>query len=239
MTGKTTILRSKLDGYGFRAYHATPDGERKGGLVLIQEIFGVTDHIRELCDGYAADGYEVVAPSLYDRIERGFEASYSPEDVKRAMAIGDRHDMATSIGDVQTCIDWLRDRAGGPVYAVGYCYGGSVAYVAACRCRGLAAASGYYGRAAIEHVGEIPRCPTILHFGERDASIPLDWVARFETERPEALVFRYPAGHGFNSDRRADYDEASAKLARERTLDLFETNRLTPAWPKDEFGNPL
>lgn len=239
MTGKMIIVRSKHDGFAFRAYHAPAVGERKGGLVLVQEIFGVTDHIRELCDGYAADGFEVIAPSLYDRQERGFEADYTEAGIAQAMKLRDGHDMALSVGDVQSCIDWLRDKADGPVYITGYCYGGSVAWVAACRCKYLAAASGYYGRAVIDFVDEKPRCPVILHFGKTDASIPLEWVDRIEAAHPDVLVFRYDAGHGFNSDRRKDYDPASAATARERTLILFETNRLTPPPKRDEFGNPV
>jgi carboxymethylenebutenolidase len=239
MTAKMTILRSGHDGYGFRAYHAPATGDRKGGLILIQEIFGVTDHIRELCDQYAAEGYEVVAPSLYDRQERGFEAEYNDAGIKRAVELRDGHKMEVSIGDVQSCILWLRDRDPGPVYAVGYCYGGSVAWVAACRCRYLAAASSYYGRAVIDHVTEKPRCPVMLHFGKTDASIPIAWADQIEAAHPEAFIFRYDAGHGFNSDRRKDYDKASADLARQRTLDFFATNRLTPPPHRDEYGNPI
>jgi carboxymethylenebutenolidase len=239
MTGKMTILRSGYDGYGFRAYHAPAQGTRKGGLVLIQEIFGVTDHIRELCDQYAADGYEVIAPSLYDRQERGFEANYDEAGVKRAMELRDGHHMDLSIGDVQSCILWLRDRDPGPVYAVGYCYGGSVAWVASARCRYLAAVSSYYGRAAYDYIKEAPRCPVIMHFGKSDASIPLDWVDAIEAAHKDVLVFRYDAGHGFNSDRRKDYDKASADLARQRTLDLFATNRVTPPPLRDDYGNPV
>lgn len=239
MKGKMILLRSKADGFAFRAYHVEPEGERRGGLVLVQEIFGVTDHIRELCDGYAADGYEVLSPSLYDRQERGFEAEYTEAGIAQAMKLRDGHEMEYSVGDVQSCIDRFRDATEGPVYITGYCYGGSVAWVAACRCKYLAAASGYYGRAIIEHIDEQPRCPTILHFGKTDASIPLEWVDRIEAAHPDVLVFRYEAGHGFNSDRRKDYDPASAALARERTLALFATNRTTPPPKRDAFGNPV
>ena len=239
MDGKTISVKSKHDGYIFRAYHVMPEGERKGGLVLVQEIFGVTDHIRELCDGYAADGYEVIAPSLYDRQERGFEADYTPDGIAQAMKLRDGHDMNTSIGDVQTSVDWLRDRADAPVYITGYCYGGSVAWVAACRCKYIAAASGYYGRAIIDFIDETPRCPTILHFGRTDASIPMDWVEKIAAQHPDIPVHIYEAGHGFNSDRRKDYDEASATLARERTLELFATNRTTPLPKRDQYGNPV
>jgi carboxymethylenebutenolidase len=221
MPGATILIRSKHDGYTFRAYHAAPEGKARAGLVLVQEIFGVTEHIRELCDGYAADGFDVIAPSLYDRQERGFEASYSPEDIQRAMKLRDGHDMAVSVGDVQTCIDWLAERGSTRICITGYCYGGSVSWVAACRCEGLSAASGYYGRAVIDHIEETPRCPTILHFGRNDKSIPMEWVEKIAHRHPDVPVYIYEAGHGFNSDRRTDYSPEDAKLARERTLELF------------------
>lgn len=225
MPSKTILLRSKHEGFAFRAYHSWPEGPTKGALVLVQEIFGVTDHIRELCDQYAADGYDVIAPSLYDRQERGFEAEYTKEGIAEAMKLRDGHEMKFSVGDVQACIDWLRDEQGAQkVFITGYCYGGTVAWVAACRCKGLNAASGYYGRGIVEHILETPLCPTILHFGRNDASIPMEWVERIAAEHPEVPVHVYEAGHGFNSDRRTDYDATSAKLARERTLALFETN---------------
>lgn len=224
MPSKTILLRSRHDGFAFRAYHAWPDGPSKGGLVLVQEIFGVTDHIRELCDQYAADGYDVIAPSLYDRQERGFEAEYTEAGIAEAMKLRDGHDMKFSVGDVQACIDWLRDERGRQkVFITGYCYGGTVAWVAACRCKGLDAASGYYGRGIVEYILETPVCPIILHFGRTDASIPMEWVENIAAEHPEIAVHVYEAGHGFNSDRRTDYDPQSAALARERTLALFAT----------------
>ncbi|MCC6921234.1 MAG: dienelactone hydrolase family protein [Alphaproteobacteria bacterium] len=221
MPGETITLKSLHDGFAFSAYHATPEGKPRGGLVLVQEIFGVTDHIRELCDGYAADGFEVLAPSLYDRQQPGFETDYSQGGIARAMKLRDGHDMALSVSDVQTCIDWLAVRGNAAVCITGYCYGGSVAWVAACRCTGLAASSGYYGRAIIDYVAEIPRCPTILHFGRADKSIPMEWVDTIAARHPGVPVYVYEAGHGFNSDRRTDYSAADAKLARERTLELF------------------
>lgn len=222
MTKGQAIALKAHDEAEIGAYHAKPAGARRGGLVLVQEIFGVTDHIRELADGYAADGYEVLAPSLYDRIARGFSASYSPDDIQKALAIRDKHPMEHSIADVQLCIDRLKKD--GPVFIVGYCYGGSVAWVAACRCTGLAAASGYYGRLVIDHVDETPNCPVILHFGRHDNGIPMEWVETIRARHPEVPVHVYDAGHGFNSDRRGDYHAESARLARERTLTLFRAN---------------
>lgn len=222
MPSTTTLIRSRHEGFAFRIYRAWPDGPVKGGLVLVQEIFGVTDHIRELCDQYAAEGYDVIAPSLYDRQERGFEADYSQAGIARALKLRDGHDMKYSIGDVQACIDHLRDERGREkVFITGYCYGGTVSWVAAARCKGLDAASAYYGRAIVDFLDDAPQCPIILHFGRTDASIPMDFVDRIKAAHPEVPTYLYDAGHGFNSDRRADYDAESAALARERTLALF------------------
>jgi carboxymethylenebutenolidase len=217
------ISMQMSDGASIGVYHVEPAGARRGGLVLIQEIFGVTDHIKEQCDGYAAEGYEVLAPALYDREAPGLQASYSQEDIQKAIKIArELHPFAQSIQDAQTCIDALARK--GPVFITGYCYGGSVTWAAACRCTGLAAASGYYGSQIPQLAAETPRCPTILHFGEHDKGIPLDGVDKVKELHPEVQVYIYDAGHGFNSDRRTDYHAESAKLARERTLALFRAN---------------
>lgn len=199
-------------------------GARRGGLVLIQEIFGVTGHIKDLCDRYADEGYDVIAPSLYDRQQRGFQASYAPEDIQQAVALRDMHRMEDSVADVQMAINMLKGQGATPVFAVGYCYGGSVAWVASSRCEGLAAASGYYGRLIADHIGETPRCPMILHFGRSDATIPMADVERIAARHPAVPVHIYEAGHGFISDRRSDYHPESAALARQRTLELFRAN---------------
>lgn len=209
------------DGAEIGVYHVEPQGARRGGLVLIQEIFGITEHIREQCDLYAAEGYEVLGPSLFDREEPGFQASY--EEVPKARRIArDEHPFDLSVKDSQTCIDVLKDK--GPVFITGYCYGGTVTWAAACRCTGLAAASGYYGG----HIGlmaeENPKCPTILHFGRHDHGIPMEVVEKVQHLHPDVKVYLYDAGHGFNSDRRADYNEEAAKLARQRTLELFRAH---------------
>lgn len=222
LRGSMTKMRMS-DGAEIGVYHVDPVGPRHGGLVLIQEIFGVTEHIREQCDLYAAQGYEVLAPSLYDREAPGFEVSYSAEDVQKAIRIArGEHPFDTSVEDTQTCIDALNSK--GPVFITGYCYGGSVSWAAACRCTGLAAASGYYGGKIGEMAEETPRCPTILHFGRHDHGIPMEVADKMKRLHPDVMVYVYDAGHGFNSDRRADYSEPAAKLARERTLELFRAN---------------
>ncbi len=217
------IILTMSDGAAIGTYHVEPTGPRRGGLVLIQEIFGVTEHIREQCDLYAAEGYEVIAPALFDREAPGLQASYSPEGRQMALKIArEQHPFALSIADTRHCIDLLKDK--GPVYITGYCYGGSVTWAAACRCDGLAAASGYYGSLIPQLVDETPRCPVILHFGKNDKSISLEGVEKVKARHPEVEVYLYDAGHGFDSDRRSDYHEESAKLARERTLALFRAN---------------
>ncbi|OYX37440.1 dienelactone hydrolase family protein, partial [Sphingomonas sp. 32-62-10] len=197
---------------------------RRGGLVLVQEIFGVTDHIRDLCDEYAQDGYEVLAPALFDREHPGFEADYTGEGFARAVQLArELHPFDQSLSDVQTCIDALTGK--GPVFVVGYCYGGSVAWFAATRLTGVTAASGYYGSLIPGAVDEEPKVPVILHFGRYDNGIPMEGVDKVVArDWPNATVHIYEAGHGFNSDRRKDYHEPSADLARERTLELFEAN---------------
>ena len=140
--------------------------------MLVQEIFGVTDHIRELCDGFAADGYEVIAPSFFDRQERGFEAGYDADGVAKGPAYSEAAPWDQVQGDLQAAVDALK----APGQRRRLCWGGTAAWLAACRCDGVAAASGYYGRRIPELIGETPRCPTILHFGKRDPSIPPEVV---------------------------------------------------------------
>ena len=216
--GEAIELTSGADGFSFGAYHAWPSDARHGGLVLIQEIFGVTEHIKELADGYAADGYEVIAPSFYDRLERGFAAGYDAEAVGKGRRYSEATPWDQVAGDLAAAVDALKP----PVFAVGYCWGGTASWLAACRVQGLAAASSFYGRRIPELVDETPRCPIILHFGRRDQSIPPEVVEQIRERHPDLPVYVYDAGHGFASDRRADYDADCARLARLHTLQLFQ-----------------
>ncbi len=215
------IKKKMSDGAEIGVYHAQPKGERRGGLVVIQEIFGVNPHIRDMADSYAAEGYEVLAPALFDREAPDFQSDYSPNTFKEALWLArEEHPFDLSIADTQTCIDALKSK--GPVFMTGYCYGGSVTWAAACKCTGLAAASGYYGSYILSKLKDWqPQCPTILHFGKHDDGIPLAEVEKLTALHPDVPIYVYDAGHGFNSDRRAAYDEASATLARQRTLELF------------------
>ncbi len=222
LKGKMTEMQMG-DGAKIGVYHVAATGQRRGGVVLIQEIFGVTEHIKEQADKYAAEGYEVLAPALYDREAPGLAAQYTPEDIQKCIQIArQQHPFTQSIEDTQVCIDALK--ANGPVFIVGYCYGGSVVWAAACRCAGLAAGSSYYGSLVPQFAEEQPKCPVICHFGEHDHGIPMDGIAKVRAAHPEVPVYIYDAGHGFNSDRRADYNDAAAKLAYQRTLNLFRAN---------------
>ncbi|MCW3846089.1 dienelactone hydrolase family protein [Sphingomonas sp. LB-2] len=218
------IRMAMADGAEVAVYHAEPAGERRGGLVLIQEIFGVNDHIRSVCEDFAGEGYEVLAPALFDREAPGFEVGYDEAGIAAGRRLArEEHPFALTLADTQTCIDALRPK--GPVFVAGYCYGGSVTWFAATRMDGVAAASGYYGSLIPGAADEVPRCPTILHFGRHDAGIPMEGLEKaIAAGHPKLEVFIYDAGHGFNCDQRADYDPASAALARERTLALFRAN---------------
>jgi carboxymethylenebutenolidase len=219
------MIKMKMsDGAEIGVYHVEPKGKRRGGLVLIQEIFGVTEHIKEMSDKFADEGYEVLSPALYDREEPNFQASYSPEDIQKAIKIARAdHPFELSVKDTQTCIDALKGK--GPVFITGYCYGGSVTWAAACQCEGLAAASGYYGGNIGQMVHLKPRCPMILHFGELDHGIPMETVEKIKAAHPDVKVYVYKgAGHGFNSDRRTDYNDEAHKLGMKRTLELFHAN---------------
>lgn len=218
--GEQIRLTSPFDGFELDAYRAPVRDARRGGLVLIQEIFGVTEHIRELCDGFAEDGYEVIAPAFYDRLQRGFAADYSQESIAKGVRYSQETPWDQVAGDVQAAVDALE----GPVFVTGYCWGGAATWLAACRCEGIAAASAFYGRRISELVDESPKCPIILHFGKADASIPMEKVEEIRERHPEAPIFLYDAGHGFVSDRRQDYHPDSARLARLRTLQHFARN---------------
>ena len=210
------------DGHEFEAWRAVPEGSRKGGLVLIQEIFGVTPHIRELCDHFAGLGYETLAPAIFDRIEKRIECGYTEDEMKRAVQCAADMGLETPMLDIQACVDELKQR--GPVGITGFCYGGSLTWMAASRVNGLAAASGFYGRLIPEHLDEQPKCPTILHFGSRDKTIPLDAARRTAEAHPEVKVYFYRADHGFWSDRPANHDEEAIALSEQRMLALFEQN---------------
>lgn len=210
-------LKSKADGFEFEAYHVAPKDARRGGLVLIQEIFGVTQGIRELADGFAEDGYEVLAPQMFDRAERDYESDRTAESFVKGRDYVGKVGFDNALGDVQACIDALV----GPVFVTGFCYGGTVAWLAASRCTGLKAAACFYGGGISGLLADTPKVPTILHFGKKDAHITSEHWDKIRAAHPDVPLYLYDGDHGFFSHDRPDYDPEPARLARLRTLQLF------------------
>jgi carboxymethylenebutenolidase len=213
--GKTIELKA-ADGHALKAYLAEPAARPRGAVVVVQEIFGVNSHIRSVCDGFAADGYVAIAPALFDRIERGIELGYAPDDVARGRELKARAAADAALRDIAAARDAVA--GAGRVAVIGYCWGGYLAWLAAARERGFACAVPYYGGGMTDAATEQPRCPVLAHFGEHDTAIPVAGVRALAAAHPEVEIHLYAAGHGFNCDQRAAFDAAAAKLARGRTL---------------------
>jgi carboxymethylenebutenolidase len=215
--GKNITLIA-ADGHKLGAYRADPAGAPKGGIVVIQEIFGVNRHIRSVCDRLAAAGYAAVAPALFDRIEPGFECGYSQEELTVARKFVQNPDFGAILRDTAAAIPELK--SAGPVSILGFCLGGTVAFQAACNFDGLACAVCYYGGFIAKMADQKPKCPTQMHFGELDTHIPMSDVEAIRKKRPDCDIHVYPgAGHGFHCDERASYNKDAAALAWQRSLD--------------------
>ena len=220
--GKDLTLTAE-DGHSFGAYRADPDGTPKGGIVVLQEIFGVNIHIREVCDGFAADGYVAIAPALYDRSShKDCQLGYTPEDVAVGRDLREEFSWDDTVKDVKAAVDVLKGE-GLKVGTVGYCWGGTISYLAGVRLD-VQSAVVYYGGQIIPYVDERANCPLLMHFGEHDKGIPLSDVDQIAKAHPDATVHIYDADHGFNCDHRGSHNEAAARLARERTMALFAAN---------------
>ena len=218
-----TIKIAGADGFEFSAYHEPAFTPRKGGVIVIQEIFGIDEHVRADVERWAKMGYEALAPSMYDRREPGFTARHDDAGIKAGIA----HAMGTpreqAMSDIAACMAFLKTH-GEKVCIVGYCYGGSMAWLAASQVEGLAAASSYYG-SLVQASAALPlKCPTIVHLGRTDPGIPAEEVAKAVGEHhPETPVYIYEgAGHGFNNESPERYSAEAADLARHRTLELFD-----------------
>ncbi|CAL80721.1 Putative carboxymethylenebutenolidase (Dienelactone hydrolase) (DLH) [Bradyrhizobium sp. ORS 278] len=214
------IKLTASDGFQLGAYRADPSSASKGALVVIQEIFGVNHHIRNVCDRLAAEGYVAIAPAIFDRVEPNFTSGYSPDEIAVARKFVANPDWQAFLRDTQAAIAAVKDA--GPVGIIGFCLGGSIAYAAATKLTGLKAAVGYYGGAVVRFADDKPAVPTQLHFGEKDAGIPLTDVETIKAKRPDVEIFVYPgAQHGFGCDERASYDKPSSDLAWTRSLAFF------------------
>ena len=211
-----TLDLHAADGHRLSAYLAAPSGKPRGALVVVQEIFGVNSHIRSVADGYAADGYLAIAPALFDRVERGIELGYQPEDMQRGIALKAACVEAAALQDIAAALAHVQHA--GRVGIIGYCWGGLLAWLAAAQLNGFAASVAYYGGGMPDRKNLTPRCPVLGHFGEKDANIPVAGVKALQAAQPGITLHFYAAGHGFNCDQRGSFDAASAKLAHERSL---------------------
>jgi carboxymethylenebutenolidase len=211
-------LVSKYDNFALTAHRADPSGSPLGGVVVLQEIFGVTDHIKDIAARFAEAGYLAIAPSLYDRVERGFHAGHDQDGIKKGIGAVMASPWPQVVGDIQAAIDALPQ----PVYITGFCYGGAATWVAASQCTGLKAASCFYGRLIADILqANQPRVPVMLHYGARDASIPPENYEKVRLASPDSPLYLYDAGHGFCREGSSDFDASSRDLAMTRTLDWF------------------
>ena len=227
--GEKIQLRAQ-DGFTLGAYRALPDkqgpdkkGSDKpaGGIVVIQEIFGVNSHIRNVTDGYARAGYVAIAPQIFDRVERNVELGYEADDMTRGVGIArGKLKIEQALADISAAVDDVARY--GKVGVVGYCFGGLLAWLTACEVPGVAAVSSYYGGGVAGALDRKPKCPVMMHFGERDAHIPLSDVDKVRAAQPAVTVHVYAADHGFNCDHRGSYDAKAAKVALDRTLEFFK-----------------
>lgn len=222
--GEHVKLRA-ADGFQLDAYVARPSGTPIAGLVVVQEAFGVNRHIREVTGEWAKDGFLAVAPALFDRVQPGVELGYGEEDLKKGMAIIQQGNPDDRVMDVAAALDYARNQTGKKVGVIGYCLGGSMAWLAATRLNPDAAV-GYYGSQIPRYAGEELHAPVMLHFGADDAHIPRSQIdAKVAAPHPEVPIYWYAgAGHAFNTTDRASYNPQAAKLARERSLEFLRKN---------------
>ncbi len=217
------ITLTASDGHSFGAYRCDPAGVPLGGVVVIQEIFGVNDHIRDVTERFAALGWLAVAPALYDRWKPGFTAGYTPDDIAVGREMKDKAN--AELDNVMLDLEAARALAAeaGKVGVTGFCWGGVMTWLGACRL-GFDAASCYYGAGIINTVDAAPKCPTIMHFGSKDASIPIAEVEKIAAAQPGVAVHVYDADHGFHCDHRGQFNPRAANIAAMRTARLFDDN---------------
>jgi carboxymethylenebutenolidase len=206
------------DGHEFQAWLAAAPGRPRGALLVIQEIFGVNSHIRKVTDGFAADGYTAIAPCLFDRVRRGIELGYSAAEMQEGSGYSKQLTPENTLRDLAAALAVVKHS--GRAASIGYCWGGTLSYLAACQLP-VACAVVYYGR-VVSYLDQKPKCPVMYHYGRDDKSIPLPDIERIKAANPQAPLFVYEgAGHGFNCEQRDAYNPPVAALARTRTLDFL------------------
>jgi carboxymethylenebutenolidase len=223
------IQLSAAEGTHIPAYVAQPETPAKAAVVVIQEIFGVNAHIREVADAYAKEGYLAIAPAMFHRAQANVELGYTDADMGAGMALKSAVESLPAPGamqDIQAAIDHANKACGGKVGIVGYCWGGLLTWRAACMLQGLSAAAPYYGGGVTTaaETARQARVPVMAHFAEEDKWIPMDSVEAFKAAHPQVQVFSYAAHHGFNCNHRGAWQAQAAALAKQRTLDFFKTN---------------
>jgi carboxymethylenebutenolidase len=208
------------DSHELDAYVAEPEGKPRGGLVVVQEIFGVNEHIRAVADRFAKEGYYAVAPAIFDRVQRDVELGYDGEGMKVGMGLAGKLDIGNAVKDVEAALQYAEKETGKKAGVVGFCFGGTLAWLSATRLA-PAAAVGYYGGYIAMFAAETPKAPVMLHFGKHDDHIPASDVAKVEAAHPEVPIYWYDAGHGFNCDMRGSFDQKAASEAMARTLEFL------------------
>ena len=207
------------DNHELDAYVSSPQNEEKGSIIIIQEIFGITNHIESVCQSFANEGYKVIAPALFDRFEKNIVLDYS--QIEEGKSFKERLDITHAMNDIDAAISICDN----PVAIVGYCFGGMLTHIAASKLNVSCAVSYYGGLIAENHLDQSPNCPIMYHFGEQDIAIPMENVDLIREHYPEAIIHTYPdAGHGFNCEMRNDYHQPSAELAFERSINFLDEN---------------
>ena len=214
--GQGVQLRA-ADSHALDAWRVAPAGKPRGAIVVIQEVFGVNRHIRAVAGQYAAEGYLAIAPALFDRVQPKADLPYG--EVAQGIALMQQLSTQQTLLDLRAAVDAVA--GAGKVGVVGYCWGGAMAYLAACHLP-IAAAVSYYGGGLTAYLDRTPKCPVIFHFGEQDSYIPPAHVEQVKKAYPLGHYYLYPAGHAFNRTDGAAYDAASAALALQRSLDFFQ-----------------
>ena len=210
------INATASDGHEFDIYLAQAKGSPRGGIVLIQEIFGVNNHIKNVAEKFSSNGYLVGAPSLFDRVQPDIQLGYSTEDIRRGRELKDNLGNESPLMDITATLNIVR--SAGHVAVVGYCWGGTLAWLSACQVDGFNAATSYYAGGIGQLLSIQPKCPTIFHFGEQDHAIPAEEINSLRQAHPECPIYLYPAGHGFNCEQRDSFNSTSSAIAFERTI---------------------